>query len=298
MERMEKESENRLIDRYINGTLTGVERKDFIDRMEQDVKFRDRVVFRNAVVDGIKTAANQKVKTAILANINYRKPLIPFGLKLLSTFIFIVAVSILFWNYLGTNQQALKFNWFKFRSNGTVQRKYKPEKIQNEVMPELPITASNDSVFPTDSILGSESIAGDSLSTAGGEIVVRKDQMISSMNVLAQQPALQKNTVAKDNNLTQETVQRLNPSAGLPNEDNAAMNFRVEFWESPVNYRGYKRSGNTIQLYGVEPSDDVVLYLLNNRLVLHIGQEYYELRQGDSFQPYHVIKESELSLFN
>ena len=158
--------------------------------------------------------------------------------------------------------------------------------------------AGTDSVFSTDSILGSESIVGDSLSTAAGEIVVRKDQMITSMNVLAQQPALQKNTAAKDNNLTQETVQRLNPSAGLPNEDNAAMNFQVEFWESPVNYRGYKRSGNTIQLYGVEPVDDVVLYLINNRLVLHIGQEYFELRQGDSFQPYHVIKESELSLFN
>lgn len=50
------------------------------------------------------------------------------------------------------------------------------------------------------------------------------------------------------------------PASGAAPTDasiNTAANLHVEFWESPVNYKGYRLEGNKLIMYGVSPSDSL-----------------------------------------
>ena len=54
--------EARLIDRYLSDALSGSERQEFLDRLDVDAGFRDRVVVRKMLVDGIRHAADVELK--------------------------------------------------------------------------------------------------------------------------------------------------------------------------------------------------------------------------------------------
>lgn len=291
-------AENRLIDRYINGTLTGVERTEFIEKMDKDSGFRDRVAFRNAVVEGIRAASDQQLQYAIIQSINYRKPLIPFGLRLLMTFIFVVAISLLVWNYLGTDSpQSFRFKWFAGKGTEQTRKKIKSEKVkdaESQFNTEIVVLDSTLDTLAMDEQLASTT--ADSMAEAAGDIVVKKDQLLAAYALPVQQVNSKSGVTSKENQLSQEAAQRLNPSAGLPVEEaNQNVTYQVEFWESPVNYRGYKRMGNSIVLYGILQADDVTLFQNNGKLILRSGSDYFELKPGDAFQSYHPIKDPELS---
>ncbi len=59
-------------------------------------------------------------------------------------------------------------------------------------------------------------------------------------------------------------------------KDLTVKNMKIEFWQSPVNFRGYKYTGNTVQLYGLA-SNNVRLFMLNNKLYLRTDGMVYVL---------------------
>ncbi len=60
--------------------------------------------------------------------------------------------------------------------------------------------------------------------------------------------------------------------------------FVVEFWESPLNYKGYKKNKNLLVLYGIKQADMVQLKLLNNDLYLCFSDNYYALENSNDFR--------------
>jgi len=110
-----------------------------------------------------------------------------------------------------------------------------------------------------------------------GDEVVMKDQMISSKSIEAKgkdNPLTAKNNKL-DSLLTDETGQgKLMKSI-----------FTVEFWKSPVNYKGYKKIRNKIVLFGVYQSDAVALRFMNRLLYLNYMNDYYLIENTSEFKP-------------
>lgn len=60
----------------------------------------------------------------------------------------------------------------------------------------------------------------------------------------------------------------------------------VEFWRSPVNFRGYKLTRKKLVIFGVYAYDSVVLaYGSNNQIVMKYNGREYNLRCAEDFVP-------------
>ena len=109
------------------------------------------------------------------------------------------------------------------------------------------------------------------------DVVVMKDQLLKSKSIEAK--GKDNSLTAKNNKLdsllTDETSQgRFTKSI-----------FTVEFWKSPVNYKGYKKIRNKIVLFGIYQSDAVALRFMNKSLYLSYQNNYYLIENTSDFKP-------------
>lgn len=119
--------------------------------------------------------------------------------------------------------------------------------------------------------------------TASDEIVVKKDEMLTSKTyeVINLSPASNKPN-GKDS--------LLQKVSGIKDDRmNGKQMFNVEFWTSPLNYRGYKMSKYKIVLYGVDPDDAIKLYRLEDMIYMKNNAIVYELSPTGDFSSYERI---------
>ena len=67
-------------------------------------------------------------------------------------------------------------------------------------------------------------------------------------------------------------------------------NIRVEFWRSPINYKGYKYSNNKLVLFGIYIYEGASLESRNNKIYLNYANTYYLIEKADDFQPLMAVK--------
>ena len=65
--------------------------------------------------------------------------------------------------------------------------------------------------------------------------------------------------------------------------------YRMEFWKSPINYKGYKMIKNKIVLYGIDPLDVIKLYKVENEMFLKCRQTIYQLQYANDFSPFERV---------
>ncbi|NVN95824.1 MAG: hypothetical protein HXX18_11130 [Bacteroidetes bacterium] len=65
---------------------------------------------------------------------------------------------------------------------------------------------------------------------------------------------------------------------------------KVEFWRSPINYKGYKFSNNKLILFGIYIYEDTSLESRNNKLYLNYANTFYLIEKVDDFQPLMAVK--------
>ena len=90
--------------------------------METNTKFRKEVSFQNILIEGIQHAEEKRLITSIQKVISYRKPVVPFALKLIFTFLIITIGGIILWNYIDPGTTGKKHNYFSldyFRRNNS-----------------------------------------------------------------------------------------------------------------------------------------------------------------------------------
>lgn len=63
----------------------------------------------------------------------------------------------------------------------------------------------------------------------------------------------------------------------------------VEFWESPLNYSGYKFSGKKLILYGLSPQLAYKVYKRNDDYFLYAQEVYYRIRETNDFVNYQEV---------
>lgn len=297
--------ERSLIDRYIDNSLSGVELKEFMDKLDSDENFRKSVSFHNLLIESIQVAEDNRVEKSIVEKIGYKKPLIPTGLKLIITFLFITGTGIILWQYLGTGtlQSRRKiFNLDLFRKSAVKQEKeessdkavLKSKEKQSEVILESTESQSVERPLIEDNISDQDSSIA-STNSEEDNLVVKKDQLLvtHSLKVTGLNPEELKKPI--EGSLTQSTASKLNPGAGLAeNSKPENDDYEVEFWLSPVNYRGYKLYSNKLILFGIEEPDAVKLYIFENKLMMKYGQDYFRLNPSEEFVSFSMIKNTDL----
>jgi len=60
--------------------------------------------------------------------------------------------------------------------------------------------------------------------------------------------------------------------------------YNVEFWESPLNYRGYKKNKNHLVLYGIKNVNDAQLKIISTDLYLITASNYYLIENTTEFK--------------
>ncbi|MBA3900662.1 MAG: hypothetical protein H0X62_10715 [Bacteroidetes bacterium] len=125
------------------------------------------------------------------------------------------------------------------------------------------------------------------------QIVVKKDELLSSkiINLINlthnQDPAkLKKDSLAQ----ISSGIKEIEPVSAVT----------VEFWKSPINYRGYKMSRNKLIVFGLQETGNAKLFLINDLLYLKNFDKVYKIQKSTDFRSLEVTTEPEIlnSLIN
>ena len=304
--------ERQWVDRYLRGELSGIELEDFVHRLSGDDALKREVELQQILHKGIHLAREEQLKRKILAAVNYRKPLVPFALKMIVTFFTVILIGITVWFYTGDNStpKTDRYSWLTLwkgsgnkppggentQKQGTENRPAAPSRAPSSgsaksanADDKLPQAA--DSLHAESAPSIEKTDTGISLLTEE-DIIVKQDQLL----ITATLPVTDKSEHPQPDpdSLSQSVAEKLNPSADLPEAEAQAGSFSVEFWVSPVNYKGYKMSKNKLVLFGIEEPDAVKLYRVNNDLYMHYLKDYYRLNNSFEFMAYQKLKDSEI----
>ena len=116
------------------------------------------------------------------------------------------------------------------------------------------------------------------------EINVRKDEMIAMRTISVMN--INEDT---DKSTTDSLLQTV---SGIRDDSkNALVSFKVEFWQSPVNYRGYKMGKNKIVLFGMKEDDDVQLYKIKDEIYLRQNENFYRMDYINEFRAFEKVND-------
>lgn len=74
------------------------------------------------------------------------------------------------------------------------------------------------------------------------------------------------------------------PSVADTNPQNQSLH--VEFWESPVNYRGYKLANKQLIVFGLSPDEDFRFEHHQDGIWMHYNGKIYLLRENSGYMPF------------
>lgn len=81
-------------------------------------------------------------------------------------------------------------------------------------------------------------------------------------------------------------------------DKNGKQSMQIEFWKSPLNYKGYKLSKYNVILYGLTDTQNLKLYTLDAIFYMKHASVVYKLDYNSDFKPYErVLDEALLTNF-
>lgn len=169
------------------------------------------------------------------------------------------------------------------------------EKKENDNKTKIKKTSTGNSDIKTDYVLDADTLNAhsikDSLRTENSnpdDIVVRKDELLftKTLEIFNLSP------VASNVNPKDSLLQKV---SGV-NDDrmNTKQFLNMEFWHSPLNYKGYKMSKYKLVLYGITSSDGIKLYKLEDVIYLKNSGMVYRLDYASDFKPYERITDESI----
>lgn len=157
-------------------------------------------------------------------------------------------------------------------------KKGKTKQLQTD---ENTISEENRTV----SLPDSSSVSKDSLileNPNSENLIVRKDELLSTKTV----------DVINLNPVTKLTAKDslLQKVSGIKEDKSYYKQFlNIEFWSSPLNYKGYKMSKYKLVVYGIASAEGIKLYNLDEVIYLKSASFVYRLDSSGDFKPYERI---------
>ncbi len=119
------------------------------------------------------------------------------------------------------------------------------------------------------------------------DVVVRKDELLSTktLEVINMDPVAK--MTGKDS--------LLQKVSGIKDDRSSSKQFiNIEFWSSPLNYKGYKMSKYKLILYGVSSPDGLRIFKLDDVVYLKSASFVYRLDASGDFKPYERISDESI----
>jgi hypothetical protein len=161
------------------------------------------------------------------------------------------------------------------------------EQTKKTVGKDSLTVSKNDSVKVISSNLKDSLVADSSLTVYNphpDDIVVKKDEMVSAkvIDVTNVTPPDPKNP--KDSILQKES--------GIRDDTKNSVNaYQVEFWQSPINYKGYKMLKNKIVLFGIAQNENLKLFKIEDGIYMKQQQNVYRLAFTSDFKQFENVKD-------
>lgn len=117
------------------------------------------------------------------------------------------------------------------------------------------------------------------------EIIVRKDELLFTKNIYI-------NDLSKSDpaNKKDSLLQILRGG-----KEFAPSSFVVvEYWKSPINYKGYKMGKNKVILFGLQNSEKSQIFRLNDNLYLKNNDKIYKLDNSTEFSSYDIVTDQNI----
>jgi hypothetical protein len=159
----------------------------------------------------------------------------------------------------------------------------KSSKQNTETAPIEIIETAQDSIVPANQL---DSIAVSNISNSefnSEEIIVKRDELIESR--------LLKLTVLNRNTTKGKTDSLISVFQGSSSQ---SIEYRIEFWRSPINYRGFKFIRNAIVTFGLDPNESSRLFQLEDKFYLKHGISVYRLFMTEKFEPFSKVIDENL----
>jgi hypothetical protein len=135
----------------------------------------------------------------------------------------------------------------------------------------------------TTKINKSDTLFSNTLLTPSDDIIVKKDELLSTKTV----EVYNLNPVASKLSGKDSLLQKV---SGIKDDKiTGKQMFNVEFWQSPLNYKGYRMSKYKIILYGIGSAEGLKLYKLDDIIYLKLSSNIYKLDYAADFRQYDRI---------
>jgi hypothetical protein len=157
------------------------------------------------------------------------------------------------------------------------KRKAESETTQ-EITPVFNDTLQSD--LEQDSALLDRS---DDISLVTEEIVVKRDELLETREL---------KLIALDKNSSKNKTDSL--IKVFQGASSNAIGYRIEFWRSPINYRGFKFVRNAIVTFGLDPREISRLYQLEDKIYLRHGSFVYRLFITETFDSFSRVSDDNL----
>ena len=122
------------------------------------------------------------------------------------------------------------------------------------------------------------------------DIVVMKDELIG----VKQLDVINNTLTASGNGVTNKDSLLQKYSDIRDDRNNPKQQYAIEYWHSPINYKGYKLSKNKVILFGITMQDEIALVKLDDGLFLKIQQVPYKLELNDDFRQFEKVSDESL----
>jgi hypothetical protein len=164
--------------------------------------------------------------------------------------------------------------------NNGIDKPLPPAKDTVAVLGESPEMKKN--LEEKDSLLLAVSYDSSFVKPEEEIIVVKKDELLSSkITALFNLDHKQDLAASKKDSLLQNI-------SGIK-ESNNNSSFLIEYWKSPINYRGYKMGRNKLVLFGLLVNESPKLYKLNEQLYLKNGDRVFRIEKHTDFRSFEPI---------
>ena len=121
------------------------------------------------------------------------------------------------------------------------------------------------------------------------DVIIRKDALLNVKTI-----ELVNLDVASNRNRSKDSLLERISRVDEHEEEESIQFFNVEFWQSPLHYKGYKLGKYKLILYGLPGTDNIRIYKLNNTIYIKNAAGLYKLNYGGDFKPYELILDEEI----
>jgi hypothetical protein len=156
-----------------------------------------------------------------------------------------------------------------------ISNKTQNEQFSTKNLPAKKEPRAADSLLYTDSILESGNFSDN--------IVIRKDELLNIKTV-----ELKNLDAPEYMSHVDSLLEKVSEIKDYKNT-NRKQSMQIEFWKSPLNYKGYKLSKYNVILYGLADTENLKIYTLDGVLYMKNTSTVYKLDYNADFKPYERV---------